>query len=66
MIGRKGVGFKSVFSITSQPLVVSPPFTFRFDVDRHGPYGMICPEVGKLLRGGGKDEVVLRPILFMS
>ena len=28
-IGRKGIGFKSVFQVTDKPLVLSPPFQVR-------------------------------------
>jgi hypothetical protein len=33
-IGRKGIGFKSVFQITDRPVVISPPFQFCFDTTK--------------------------------
>ena len=42
-IGRKGIGFKSVFQITDAPVVVSPPFQFRFDTAARGVFGFIVP-----------------------
>ncbi len=42
-IGRKGIGFKSVFQITDCPLVVSPPFSFCFDTAARGIFGYIVP-----------------------
>ena len=35
-IGRKGVGFKSVFKLSSSPHVLSAGFRFRFDLDANG------------------------------
>jgi hypothetical protein len=42
-IGRKGIGFKSVFQICDRPVVLSPPFQFCFDTERHGVFGYIVP-----------------------
>lgn len=42
-IGRKGIGFKSVFQVSDQPLVVSPPFQFCFDTVKHEVFGYIVP-----------------------
>ena len=42
-IGRKGIGFKSVFQITDRPIVLSPPFRFCFDTATHGVFGYIVP-----------------------
>jgi hypothetical protein len=44
-IGRKGIGFKSLFGVSSCPTVMSGPLAFRFDAATLGPYGYICPEV---------------------
>eukprot|EP01052_Picozoa_sp_SAG31_P010182 SAG31_NODE_549_length_14219_cov_5.808188_2_plen_1616_part_00 len=43
-IGRKGIGFKSVFMISDQPHICSGGFSFRFDTLRHGNFGCIVPE----------------------
>ena len=42
-IGRKGIGFKSVFQICDQPVVLSPPFQFCFDTLKHEVFGYIVP-----------------------
>ena len=42
-IGRKGIGFKSVFQITDRPLIISPPFRFCFDTPSRGTFGYIVP-----------------------
>ena len=42
-IGRKGIGFKSVFQISDRPLVLSPPFQFCFDTVKHQVFGYIVP-----------------------
>ena len=42
-IGRKGIGFKSVFQVTDGPVVVSPPFQFRFDAAARGVFGFVAP-----------------------
>jgi hypothetical protein len=42
-IGRKGIGFKSVFQICDQPVVLSPPFQFCFDTVKHEVFGYIVP-----------------------
>ena len=42
-IGRKGIGFKSVFQVTDRPLIVSPPFQFQFDTCSRGIFGYIVP-----------------------
>ena len=44
-IGRKGIGFKSIFAVSGAPHIFSGPRAIRFDANRHGPYGYICPEV---------------------
>jgi hypothetical protein len=43
-IGRKGIGFKSVFMVTDHPHVLSAGFSFKFDTQTHGLYGYVCPE----------------------
>eukprot|EP00966_Prymnesium_polylepis_P030166 701293-Prymnesium_polylepis.1 len=42
-IGRKGIGFKSVFQISDRPVVLSPPFQFCFDTVAQGIFGYIVP-----------------------
>lgn len=42
-IGRKGIGFKSVFQISDAPMLVSPPFQFCFDTVARGIFGYIVP-----------------------
>ena len=42
-IGRKGIGFKSVFQICDRPIVCSPPFQFCFDTVKHEVFGYIVP-----------------------
>ena len=42
-IGRKGIGFKSVFQISDCPVVISPPFQFCFDTVKHDVFGYIVP-----------------------
>ena len=42
-IGRKGIGFKSVFQICDCPIIISPPFSFCFDTITHGAFGFIVP-----------------------
>jgi hypothetical protein len=42
-IGRKGIGFKSVFQVSDRPMVVSPPFQFCFDTAANGVFGYIVP-----------------------
>lgn len=43
-IGRKGIGFKSVFMVSDRPHICSGGFSFRFDTARHGPFGCVVPE----------------------
>lgn len=43
-IGKKGIGFKSVFMVTDAPHVLSGKWTFKLDVSSRGPVGMVCPE----------------------
>ena len=43
-IGRKGIGFKSVFMVTDTPHVLSVGYSFKFDTQKHGLYGYVCPE----------------------
>lgn len=43
-IGRKGIGFKSVFMVSDSPHIISGDWSFRFDVKNHGLYGYVCPE----------------------
>lgn len=43
-IGRKGVGMKSVFKISSQPHVLSAGFAFKFDLELNGLLGYVLPE----------------------
>ena len=42
-IGRKGIGFKSVFKLSSRPQVFSHPFAFEFDLGK-GLLGYILPD----------------------
>eukprot|EP01043_Picozoa_sp_COSAG02_P018063 COSAG02_NODE_833_length_16656_cov_42.746814_1_plen_715_part_10 len=42
-IGRKGIGFKSVFQICDRPIILSPPFQFCFDTIKHEVFGYIVP-----------------------
>ena len=43
-IGRKGIGFKSVFNLSDTPHVLSGRFAFGFDLKRNGPLGYVLPE----------------------
>lgn len=43
-IGRKGIGFKSVFMVTESPHICSAGFCWRFDTAAHGLFGYIVPE----------------------
>lgn len=43
-IGRKGIGFKSVFMVSDTPYILSAGFSFKFDTQSHGLYGYVCPE----------------------
>jgi hypothetical protein len=43
-IGRKGIGFKSVFMISDLPHIVSNHWSFRFDVITNGLFGYVIPE----------------------
>ena len=43
-IGRKGVGFKSAFRLTTCPHVLSGGFTFKFDLEANGLLGYVLPE----------------------
>ena len=43
-IGRKGIGFKSVFMVTDTPHVLSGGYSFKFDTQTYGLYGYVCPE----------------------
>jgi hypothetical protein len=38
-IGRKGVGFKSAFKLSSRPHVLSAEYAFRFDIEANGLIG---------------------------
>ena len=42
-IGRKGIGFKSVFMVSDTPHILSGPWSFTFDVAKHGKYGYVVP-----------------------
>eukprot|EP00741_Cyanophora_paradoxa_P009246 tig00001416_g8956.t1 len=42
-IGAKGIGFKSVFRVTSAPEIHSNGFHIKFDLDSAGPLGFILP-----------------------
>ncbi|CAK0896396.1 unnamed protein product, partial [Prorocentrum cordatum] len=42
-IGRKGVGWKSVFAVSARPTVLSRRFLFCFDVERLGRLGYVTP-----------------------
>eukprot|EP00929_Paragymnodinium_shiwhaense_P071745 TRINITY_DN36441_c0_g2_i2.p1 TRINITY_DN36441_c0_g2~~TRINITY_DN36441_c0_g2_i2.p1 ORF type:complete len:2454 (-),score=489.74 TRINITY_DN36441_c0_g2_i2:43-7074(-) len=43
LIGRKGIGFKAVFSVSDRPAIVSNGFQIEFD-STTGPLGMITPK----------------------
>jgi hypothetical protein len=43
-IGRKGVGFKSVFAVSDNPQVLSNGFSFAFDIAKHGAFGALVPQ----------------------
>ncbi|KAK3253952.1 hypothetical protein CYMTET_36813 [Cymbomonas tetramitiformis] len=42
-IGRKGIGFKSVFMVSEEPHILSDHFSFKFDTRTHGVYGYVVP-----------------------
>lgn len=42
-IGRKGVGFKSVFMISDAPQIISNEFSFGFDLVKYGQVGSLLP-----------------------
>lgn len=42
-IGRKGIGFKSVFLCSDRPTVSSGPFAFTFDLTIDGMFGLVRP-----------------------
>ena len=44
LIGRKGIGFKAVFKLSTSPHVLSRSFAFRFDLDANGRLGYVLPE----------------------
>ena len=43
-IGRKGIGFKSVFMLSDTPSLISGDFCFKFDVTKYGLFGYVVPE----------------------
>ena len=43
-IGKKGIGFKSVFMVTEAPHIVSGGFAFKFDRAKNGNFGLVVPE----------------------
>lgn len=43
-IGEKGIGFKSVFTVSAQPEIHSNGFHFRFDISGANPLGYVVPE----------------------
>lgn len=45
LIGRKGVGWKSVFAVSDVPTVLSGDFRFCFDTCRLGRLGYVTPEL---------------------
>ena len=54
-IGRKGLGFKSVFGCSDTPVVISEPFEFCFRFDGMDEMGYITPYY---CQKGGKEEGV--------
>eukprot|EP01010_Urceolus_cornutus_P005229 NODE_8_length_3941_cov_211.635406_g6_i0.p1 GENE.NODE_8_length_3941_cov_211.635406_g6_i0~~NODE_8_length_3941_cov_211.635406_g6_i0.p1 ORF type:complete len:1279 (-),score=358.37 NODE_8_length_3941_cov_211.635406_g6_i0:48-3884(-) len=42
-IGEKGIGFKSVFAVSSDPMVVSGGFQFQFHLTEKDPMGYVVP-----------------------
>jgi hypothetical protein len=57
-IGRKGIGFKSVFMISNNPHVFSQGFRFKFDVEKYGLFGYVCPEwVDEIPEHSGVSQV---------
>lgn len=42
--GEKGIGFKAVFQVSDRPEVHSNGYHFRFDRNKHGPFGTVIPE----------------------
>ncbi len=42
-IGRKGIGFKSVFTVTDQPEIHSNGYHIQFDIKNNGHIGYILP-----------------------
>ncbi|KAL7677846.1 hypothetical protein ACOME3_004079 [Neoechinorhynchus agilis] len=44
LIGRKGIGFRSVFKITDKPQIHSGSYHFEFNFNKHGPLGFVMPD----------------------
>lgn len=44
MTGEKGIGFKAVFQVSDRPEVHSNGYHFRFDKNKHRPFGTVIPE----------------------
>jgi hypothetical protein len=42
-IGRKGIGFKSVFTVTNEPEIHSNNYHVKFDIKKNGHIGYILP-----------------------
>ena len=42
-IGRKGIGFKSVFMVSDAPHICSRGFSWSFDTLQHGLFGFVVP-----------------------
>lgn len=63
-IGRKGIGFKSVFMVSDMPHVISGEWSFKFDVEKNGLFGYVSPEwvspaeVQTMLPAGIKDDML--------
>ena len=42
-IGQKGIGFKSVFKVTTTPVIHSGSYSFHFDSEALGKLGYLIP-----------------------
>lgn len=40
-IGRKGIGFKSVFMVSDRPQILSGNWSFKFDTQKYGAFGLV-------------------------
>ncbi|GFR44710.1 hypothetical protein Agub_g5710, partial [Astrephomene gubernaculifera] len=59
-IGQKGIGFKSVFRVSSAPQVHSRNFHVCFDLSRHGSLGYCLPDWCPLTPGSGAAAALTR------